>query len=312
MQYGLSARAVNRGAAGTLASNEKALGAKTMRDHRNRSGVTVLVVSWALAAALHVPAAGAQGSSQMAGVQPQSASANPSRTRSAAAATKRYFVDFRSRNALSYGHTFLLYGKLDAQGRVIKSTVAGLHPFTESSIPWTIGHLIPVPSETGASDGDTEDEYITASYRILLNEAEYNKLVAYIKQHQEDSRLWHALLKNCNSWVGDVAQFLGLKTPYSSVLLYPAEYITSLREINGGRRYLDPSFAGGSDPAAYASSATESNASAVKPATTRTSGARGSAARHTAAQGSVSGGSASSASDVTSRPGYTSPPQSVY
>ena len=283
-----------------------------MREHRNRSGVTVLVVSWALAATLHVPAAGAQGSSQVASVQPQSASANPSRTRSAAAATRRYFVDFRSRNALSYGHTFLLYGKLDAQGRIIKSTVAGLHPFTESSIPWTIGHLIPVPSETGASDGDTEDEYITASYRILLNEAEYNKLVAYIKQQQKSSPLWHALLKNCNSWVGDIAQFMGLKTPYSSVLLYPAQYITSLRELNGGRRYLDPSFAGGSDAGAYALSAPGSNAAAAKPSTTRRSTTRGSIPGQTAARASASSGSPLSGSDVTSGTGNASPAQSIY
>src|SRR5262245_62448850 len=182
-----------------------------MPGHRNRSGVTVLVVSWALAAILHVPAAGAQGSSQMAGVQPQSASANPSRTRSAAAATRRYFVDFRSRNALSYGHTFSVYGKLDAQGKIIESTVAGLHPFTESSIPWTIGHLIPVPSETGASDGDTEDDYITASYRILMTEAEYNKLVAYINRNREDARTWHRSLKICNPWSRDRRTFWGAK-----------------------------------------------------------------------------------------------------
>src|SRR5215211_2335093 len=285
-----------------------------MRDNRNnRSGVTVLC-AFAFAATLHVPAAGAQDSSQMASVQPQTASANASTTRSATAvkSARRYFIDFRSRSALSYGHTFSVYGKLDAQGRIIESTVTGLHPFTESRLPWNIGHLIPVPSETGASDGDTEDEYITASYRILMNEAEYNKLVAFIKQHQANSPLWHALLKNCNSWVGDIAQFLGLKTPYSSVLLYPAEYITSLREINGGRRYLDPSFAGGSDAAAYVLSAPGSNASAAKPATTRRGSVGRSAPRESAAQASASSASASSGSDVMSGTGNTSPPQSIY
>jgi hypothetical protein len=286
-----------------------------MLDNRNnRSGVTVLAAScaFAFAAGLHFPAAGAQDSSKMASAQPQTASANASTTRSAAAAksARRFFIDFRSRSALSYGHTFSVYGKLDAQGRIVESTVAGLHPFTESRVPWTIGHLIPVPSETGASDGDTEDEYITASYRILMNEAEYNKLVTYIKQHQANSRLWHALLTNCNSWVGDIAQFMGLKTPYSSVLLYPAEYITSLRELNGGRRYLDPSFAGGSDAAAYALSAPGSNASAAKPA--RRGSARRSAPRESAAQAAGSSGSTSSGSDVTSGTGNTSPPQSIY
>jgi len=282
-----------------------------MRDKLdNRIGLTVRAASgaFALAAVFYAATAGAQDFSQTTSAQPQST------TRSAATAksARRYFIDFRSRNALSYGHTFSVYGKLDAQGKIIESTVAGLHPFTESSIPWTIGHLIPVPSETGASDGDTEDDYITASYRILMTEAEYNKLVAYIKQQQKSSPLWHALLKNCNSWVGDIAQFMGLKTPYSSVLLYPAQYITSLRELNGGRRYLDPSFAGGSDAGAYALSAPGSSAAAAKPSTTRRSSTRGSIPGQTAARASASSGSPSSGSDVTSGTGNTSPAQSIY
>jgi len=281
-----------------------------MRDKLDRIGLTVRAAScaFALAAVFNAATAGAQDFSQTTSAQPQST------TRSAATAksARRYFIDFRSRNALSYGHTFSVYGKLDAQGKIIESTVAGLHPFTESSIPWTIGHLIPVPSETGASDGDTEDDYITASYRILMTEAEYNKLVAYIKQQQKSSPLWHALLKNCNSWVGDIAQFMGLKTPYSSVLLYPAQYITSLRELNGGRRYLDPSFAGGSDAGAYALSAPGSNAAAAKPSTTRRSTTRGSIPGQTAARASASSGSPLSGSDVTSGTGNASPAQSIY
>lgn len=187
----------------------------------------------------------------------------PAATRATSTPAKTYFVDFRSRSALSYGHTFLVYGRVNARGKIIESHVAGLSPFTESSIPWMVGHLVPVPSETGATDGDTEDQYITASYRVLLNEAEYRKAVAYIKQHQVDSPMWHALMHNCNAWVGEVAAYMGLKTPYSSVLLFPADYITNLRELNGGRRYLDASFAGGADAMAKVAAAPARNAGAT-------------------------------------------------
>jgi hypothetical protein len=147
--------------------------------------------------------------------------------------------------ALSYGHTFSVYGRLDANGKIVESTVAGLHPFTESSVPWMIGHLLPVPAEHGASDGDTEDEYITASYRILLSEAEYNKVVNYIKQKNARSPVWHALLYNCNQYVADIAEFMGLKTPMSSVLAYPADFVNGIKELNGGRQQLDASFLNG-------------------------------------------------------------------
>ena len=150
---------------------------------------------------------------------------------------KRYFVEFRSRSALSYGHTFLVHGKLSGNGqvgRVSKDQVAGLHPATDSTVPWMIGHLIPVISETGWSDGDNEDEYVTARYRINLTEAEYAKVSAYIRSHQKNSPMWHAVLYNCNAWVGDVAAFMGLKKP-DSTMLYPEDYISQLASLNGGK-----------------------------------------------------------------------------
>src|SRR3954469_1846965 len=87
-----------------------------------------------------------------------------------------YFIEFRSRSAQSYGHTFSIHGRLNAQGKIGSSfTVSGLHPFSESPIPWMVGHLVLVPSETGASDGDREDQYVTARFRVNLTEAEYRK-----------------------------------------------------------------------------------------------------------------------------------------
>ena len=164
----------------------------------------------------------------------QRLSINPNAPKTAA---QRYFVEFRSRSALSYGHTFLVHGKLNAKGGVgpvTKNMVAGLHPATDSSIPWMIGHIIPVISEQGWSDGDNEDEYITAAYRILLTEEQYAQVSAYIRKHQKNSPLWHAVLYNCNAWVGDVAKFMGLKAP-ENTLAYPEDYITKLAALNGGK-----------------------------------------------------------------------------
>jgi len=89
-----------------------------------------------------------------------------------------YFIEFRSRNAANYGHAFVLYGRVGTKG-----TIAGLHPAGDrpdcvncSVVAWTIGHFLPVPAETGASDGDDEPElYLTARYRIRLTTAEYKK-----------------------------------------------------------------------------------------------------------------------------------------
>jgi hypothetical protein len=63
----------------------------------------------------------------------------------------RYFVDFRARTAASYGHAFLWYGRVKQDGKVGAIEVAGLHPATDSVVPYFLGHIIPVPSETGKS-----------------------------------------------------------------------------------------------------------------------------------------------------------------
>jgi hypothetical protein len=62
----------------------------------------------------------------------------------------RYFVDFRARTAASYGHAFLWYGRFKENGKVGAIEVAGLHPATDNVVPYILGHIIPVPSETGA------------------------------------------------------------------------------------------------------------------------------------------------------------------
>jgi hypothetical protein len=92
---------------------------------------------------------------------------------------KPYYIEFRARSAQSYGHTFSIYGRLNANGQIVSKTVSGLHPATESPVPWMIGHFVLVPSETGASDGDKEDQYVTARFRMNLSADEYKKVHGY-------------------------------------------------------------------------------------------------------------------------------------
>jgi hypothetical protein len=141
-----------------------------------------------------------QATASLAQTAPQPQTATAARTTpkpTTPKSAKPYFIEFRARSALSYGHTFAVYGRVGTKTNALQ--VAGLHPFSESSVPWMIGHLVPVPSETGASDGDTEDEYIIARYRVLLTEAEYKTLTNSIKKLQASSPVWHAVLYNCNA-----------------------------------------------------------------------------------------------------------------
>lgn len=164
------------------------------------------------------------------GTPPSTANVKPVRRSPSGAAIKGpYYVDFRSRTAASYGHAFVWYGKTSEK----QVEVAGLHPAGDT-LPYVLGHLMWVPAETGASYGDLDVQYLTASYRVYLSEADARKVFAYIKHLQATSPLWNAETTNCTAFIGRIASFMGLKTPFH--LLKPEEYVSQLKELNGGRQ----------------------------------------------------------------------------
>jgi hypothetical protein len=75
-------------------------------------------------------------------------------TRSAAATSGsgQYYFEFRSRQAWDYGHTFVVFGRVGEPPS--KKNVAGLSPKGDDPQMWLMGHYVPVPSDTGWTDGD--------------------------------------------------------------------------------------------------------------------------------------------------------------
>jgi hypothetical protein len=138
-------------------------------------------------------------------------------------------VDFRARTAASYGHAFVWYGKTGEKD----VEVAGLHPAGDT-LPYILGHLTWVPSETGASYGDLDEQYLTASYRVYLSEADAKKVFSYIKHLQATSPLWNAETTNCTNFIGRIASFMGLQVPFH--LIKPEEYVNELKALNDGRQ----------------------------------------------------------------------------
>jgi hypothetical protein len=157
----------------------------------------------------------------------------PESTRRSGSATAKgpYYVDFRARTAASWGHAFVWYGKTSER----QVEVAGLTPAGDT-LPYVLGHLMWVPSETGASYGDLDPQYLTASYRVYLNEPDARRVFAYIKNLQASSPVWNAETFNCTSFIGSIASFMGLKVPFR--WKRPEDYVNSLKEMNGGRQMV--------------------------------------------------------------------------
>ena len=174
---------------------------------------------------------------QQAPRKPDAAGSSDSRSTADAKPTRRsqtnavrgpYYVDFRARTAASYGHAFIWFGKTSER----QVEVAGLHPKGDM-LPYVLGHLTWVPAETGASYGDLDEQYLTASYRVYLGEADAKKVFSYIKHLQATSPVWNAETTNCTSFIGRIASFMGLDTPFH--IMMPEDYVNRLKALNGGR-----------------------------------------------------------------------------
>jgi hypothetical protein len=191
---------------------------------RGSLGFLVGLCAVAISAGLGIQAASAQDATATAvtSAKPQSTSTKG-----------MYYVDFRARTAASYGHAFVWFGR-SGQRQI---EVAGLHPATESVIPYIVGHVLPVLAETGKSYGDLDEEYLTASYRVYMDEAQAKEVFAYIKHLQATSPVWNAATWNCVAFIQAIASHMGLRVP-GNHLLYPEDWVNRLRALNGGRRYM--------------------------------------------------------------------------
>jgi len=153
------------------------------------------------------------------------------RKQTSASAKGPYYVDFRARTAASWGHAFVWYGKTSQR----EIEVAGLTPAGDT-LAYVLGHVVLVPSETGASYGDLDPEYLTASYRVYLNEPDAKRVFAYIRKLQASSPVWNAETYNCTGFIGDIASFMGLKVPMR--WQRPENFVNNLKAMNGGRQMV--------------------------------------------------------------------------
>jgi hypothetical protein len=211
-----------------------------------RSGLSLLagVCTLALSLACEMRSASAvEVETQVGSQQKRSADANAlvsseapvprsNRRLGSGSAKGPYYVDFRARTAASWGHAFVWYGKTSER----QVEVAGLTPAGDT-LEYMVGYFTWVPSETGASYGDLDPQYLTASYRVYLNEADAKRVFAYIKKLQASSPVWNAETANCTGFIGNIAEYMGLKTP--SRWTRPENYVNSLKEMNGGRRMIE-------------------------------------------------------------------------
>src|SRR5581483_5660192 len=122
-----------------------------------------------------------------------------------------YFMEFRSRSGYLFGHTFIVYGRLDQRGHRLDTRIAGIYPL-DGQTGLIVGSLIPV----GASvRGVREDfsEPTTNIYRKRLSAAQYARLVRVVGGLRRSERAWDLLFNNCNDFAIAVAKGMDMTPP---------------------------------------------------------------------------------------------------
>jgi len=140
-----------------------------------------------------------------------------------------YFVDFRSRPGYLFGHSYIVYGRLDERGKPVDTHLAGIYPL-DGQAGLIMGSVLPV----AASVRGVEDDYKerpSNSYRRRLNAAQYAHLLRVVGGLKQTEREWDLLFKNCNDFSIAVAKGMDMTTPPS--WLMPKYFVDGLRLLNG-------------------------------------------------------------------------------
>ena len=145
---------------------------------------------------------------------------------------RTYFVDFRARNGSLTGHSFIVFGRLTPDGRLVSIQNADVYP-VDPNAGSVVGAFAPVRGEVRVREGDSK-RHAFISYRRYLTAEEYARLLTAIRHERAVERQWSLLLFNCNDFVINIARALGLRTPPS--LLLPTTFVATMRVLNRPQR----------------------------------------------------------------------------
>src|SRR6476660_75521 len=186
----------------------------------------VALAAMIVAVGLMLTSASAQTTSTAEQAAPSLPTAKP--VKPTAKSSDGYFIEFRAARIGIYGHSYVAYGRLDRFGNPDTTTYADRHPMGNYAI-MALGHFVPVPANT-EWDPEVLDLPIAHKYRVKLNDGQYNNLLAAVKRANANTSYWNAVTNNCNHYVGQLAEAVGLRVPMAFHL--SMGFIPDLQEMN--------------------------------------------------------------------------------
>lgn len=146
-----------------------------------------------------------------------------------------YYIEIRMRNTplMPVGHTFVVYGKLDANGEPLDERMAMLAPLGGYAGA-SLAAAIPVPGVLTPYGDDCRIRPET-SYRVSLNAQRYEKLLLALQAAKAKRPVYMLFAQNCNHFTQRMADAVGIKPPRNKYV--PAvDYLYDMIEANEGKK----------------------------------------------------------------------------
>jgi hypothetical protein len=145
------------------------------------------------------------------------------------AASSGYYVEFRAARIGTYGHSYVVYGRLNARGEPADFHYTDRHPVGNYGL-MALGHVLPVPANT-TWNPEVLQLPVSSSYRHRLTAGQYHNLVRAVRLAQaEKAPTWNAIANNCNHYAAMLARAAGLKAPENLQLSY--DFVPTMRDLN--------------------------------------------------------------------------------
>jgi hypothetical protein len=154
----------------------------------------------------------------------------PPRILSVGAQARSFYIEIKARNEVGgFGHSYVSLGTIDESGHVRETVVAGFMPKSADDDRWA-RFGVPVTGHVGVVRSDFVRRP-AVRLRMIISRERYFRAVhkLYILRH--NWKTYEVLVYNCNSFVSQIADVVGLRTPLVAAQ-FPVRYVTELRAIN--------------------------------------------------------------------------------
>jgi hypothetical protein len=141
-----------------------------------------------------------------------------------------FYVEFRARNeAGGFGHSYVVLGTIAATGQPRETVVAGFMPKGAADDFWS-KFGVPVTGLVGVARSDLVRRP-DAQLHLAISRATYFRALHTIRKLRTTWITYEVLVRNCNNFVGQIADAVHLRTPLVTAQL-PVRYVAELRALN--------------------------------------------------------------------------------